>query len=103
MNSQLTLGQPRAVPLRSTRRAIVLMEKGVPFERRDVDLKNKPAWFLALSPLGKTPVLQVGDDAIFESAVICEYLDDTHGPACIPYHPGAGPSPAPGWSSARPC
>ena len=39
------------------RAAIVLAEKGVAFERRDVDLANKPQWFLALSPLGKTPVL----------------------------------------------
>ncbi len=66
------------------RAAIVLMEKGIAFERRDVDLKNKPTWFLALSPLGKTPVLQVGDDAIFESAVICEYLDETHEPRLHP-------------------
>lgn len=59
------------------RAAIVLAEKGVAFERIDVDLANKPGWFKAISPLGKTPVLQVDDDAIFESAVICEYLDDT--------------------------
>jgi glutathione S-transferase len=59
------------------RAAIVLAEKGVDFDRRDVDLANKPDWFKAVSPLGKTPVLQVDDDAIFESAVICEYLDDT--------------------------
>ena len=38
------------------RAAIVLTEKGVPFERRDIDLANKPAWFLKVSPLGKTPV-----------------------------------------------
>jgi len=66
------------------RAAIVLMEKGVPFERRDVDLKNKPAWFFALSPLGKTPALQVADGALFESAVICEYLDETCGPRLHP-------------------
>jgi len=59
------------------RAAIVLAEKGVAFERRDVDLANKPDWFKAVSPLGKTPVLLVDTDAIFESAVICEYLDDT--------------------------
>ena len=59
------------------RAAIVLAEKGVPFERRDIDLANKPDWFLKISPLGKTPVLMVGEEAIFESAVICEYLDDT--------------------------
>jgi glutathione S-transferase len=66
------------------RAAIVLMEKGIAFERRDVDLKDKPAWFLALSPLGRTPVLQVGDAAIFESAVICEFLDETHAPRMHP-------------------
>lgn len=59
------------------RAAIVLAEKGVPFERRDVSLAHKPAWFLKVSPLGRTPVLLVGDEAIFESAVICEYLEDT--------------------------
>ncbi len=59
------------------RAAIVLSEKGVPFERRWVDLADKPAWFRAISPLGKTPVLLVGSTPVFESAVICEYLDDT--------------------------
>src|ERR1700741_318994 len=59
------------------RAVIALTEKGVPFERIDIDLANKPEWFLAISPLGKTPVLQVGDKAIFESAVILEYLEDT--------------------------
>jgi glutathione S-transferase len=67
------------------RAAIVLAEKGVPFERRDVDLANKPDWFLKLSPLAKTPVLLVeGNEAIFESAVICEYLDDTSLPRLHP-------------------
>jgi glutathione S-transferase len=59
------------------RAVISLTEKGVPFERVDVDLANKPDWFLKLSPLGRTPVLQVGDTAIFESAVILEYLEET--------------------------
>jgi glutathione S-transferase len=66
------------------RAAIVLGEKRVPFTRRDVDLANKPAWFHAISPLGKTPVLLVGDTPIFESAVICEYLDDTQAPRLHP-------------------
>jgi glutathione S-transferase len=67
------------------RAAIVLAEKGVAFDRRDVDLANRPDWFKAVSPLGKTPVLLVDGDAIFESAVICEYLDDTLLPRL---HPG---------------
>lgn len=66
------------------RAAIVLAEKGAAFERREVDLSNKPAWFLAVSPLGKTPVLLVDDVALFESAVICEYLDET---LALPLHP----------------
>ena len=45
------------------RAAIVLAEKGVAFERRDVDLADKPDWFRAVSPLGKTPVLLVQEQA----------------------------------------
>jgi glutathione S-transferase len=66
------------------RAVIALTEKGIEFERIDIDLGNKPEWFLAISPLGKTPVLQVGDVAIFESAVILEYLEET---APKPLHP----------------
>lgn len=69
------------------RAVIALKEKQADYERIDIDLKAKPDWFLALSPLGKTPVLQVGDQAIFESAVICEYLEDTLAPALHPADP----------------
>lgn len=64
--------------------AIVLAEKGVAFEQRDIDLSAKPDWFLAISPLGKTPVLLTDDQALFESTVICEYLDDTLQPKLHP-------------------
>ncbi|MCV2866645.1 glutathione S-transferase family protein [Albidovulum sediminicola] len=57
--------------------AIALDEKGLTYERRTVDLSNKPAWFLELSPLGRTPVLQVGETALFESSAILEFLEDT--------------------------
>src|SRR3954465_8029266 len=66
------------------RAVIALTEKGVPFERVYVDLGNKPDWFKRLSPLGKTPVLRVGETAIFESAVILEYLEET---LSYPLHP----------------
>ncbi|MCX2723803.1 glutathione S-transferase family protein [Roseibium salinum] len=60
------------------RAAIVLDEKNVPFERIHVDLGNKPDWFRAASPLGKVPLLKVGEDRyLFESAPIVEYLDET--------------------------
>jgi glutathione S-transferase len=64
------------------RAAIALAEKGVPFERRTVDLADKPDWFRTISPLGRVPLLIVrtdegGETVLFESAVICEYLEDT--------------------------
>ena len=74
------------------RAAIQLAEKGLPFQRVYIDLANKPAWFSALSPLGKVPVLRVGDDAIFETAVICEYIEDVSPSA--PLHPAAALSRA---------
>jgi glutathione S-transferase len=58
------------------RAVITLHEKQIPHEREYVDLAQKPDWFLALSPLGKVPLLLVGDAVLFESAVICEYLDE---------------------------
>ena len=66
------------------RAVIALTEKGVPFERVDIDLGTKPDWFLKISPLGKTPVLVVGEHAIFESAVVLEYLEETQ---AHPLHP----------------
>jgi len=86
MSARLTLVSHALCPY-VQRAAIVLAEKGVAFERRVVDLANKPDWFLAISPLGKTPVLLVGDVPIFESAVICEYLDDTLAPRLHPADP----------------
>lgn len=60
------------------RSVITLLEKGVPHELEYIDLSAKPAWFLELSPLGRVPLLVVdGATALFESAVICEYLDET--------------------------
>ena len=62
------------------RAAIALRESDVPFERRNIDLANKPDWFLELSPLGKVPILVVDDDAVlFESSVIAQYVDAISG------------------------
>ena len=74
------------------RAVIALSEKGVAFERIDIDLANKPDWFLKISPLGKVPVLMVatgtGEVALFESNVICEYIEETQvGPKLHPADP----------------
>jgi glutathione S-transferase len=69
------------------RAAIALAEKSQPFERVYVDMSNKPEWFKAMSPLGRVPLLAVGDDIVFESAVILEYLEETIVPRLHPSEP----------------
>ncbi|MCO4771108.1 MAG: glutathione S-transferase family protein [Deltaproteobacteria bacterium] len=69
------------------RSTITLQEKGVEYDIRYVDLANKPDWFLAMNPLGKVPVLKVGETVVFESAVINEYLDEVYGPQLHPADP----------------
>lgn len=81
------------------RAAIVLLEKGIPFDRINVDLSAKPAWFLAMSPTSKVPLLQIhgGDGShqvLFESMAICEYLDETQrGAPLHPSDPGTRSTP----------
>ena len=88
MTPKLTLISHKLCPY-VQRAVIALTEKGVPFERVDIDLANKPDWFLKISPLGKVPVLRVatgeGETVLFESNVICEYIEDTQGGAKL--HP----------------
>jgi len=54
---------------------MALIEKNIPYEKQEVDLQNKPDWFLKDSPLGKVPLLYVGNKPLFESIAICEYLE----------------------------
>jgi glutathione S-transferase len=75
------------------RAAIALTEKGAAFERLTISLDDRPAWFTALSPLGKVPLLRVArpdgtEAALFESAAICEFIEETvPGPALHPADP----------------
>jgi len=58
------------------RAMIVLNEKNIPFDIEYIDLSAPPPWFYDISPLEKVPVLLVDDEPLFESMVICEYLDE---------------------------
>jgi glutathione S-transferase len=69
------------------RSVITLEEKNVPYEITYIDLNAKPDWFLAISPHGKVPLLQVGDSTVHESAVINEYLDEVTPPGLHPEEP----------------
>ena len=72
------------------RAAIVLREKKIPYEIAYIDRDDRPAWFLAISPHAKVPVLQIdGKDALFESNAIAEYLDETTAPRLHPEDPMA--------------
>ena len=63
---------------------IVLRTKKVDFEVTYINLREKPDWFLKISPHGKVPVLNVGDDVLFESNAIAEFLDETVSPQLHP-------------------
>ena len=69
------------------RAVITLKRKQIAHDITYIDLDNPPDWFLDLSPLKKVPVLKVGDEVLFESAVINEYLDEITGGELQPADP----------------
>lgn len=69
------------------RSVIALNEKGVEYTLTHINPHEPPDWFKAISPLGKVPVLLVDGKAVFESAVILEYLDEVYPPALHPADP----------------
>ena len=66
------------------RAVIVLKQKNIDFDITYIDLNNPPEWFKEVSPLGQVPVLKVGDDVLFESSVIQEYVDEITPPSLQP-------------------
>lgn len=60
------------------RASIVLRYKAIEHEVVYIDLASPPEWFLKISPLKKVPLLLIGDEVIFESSVINEYLDEAY-------------------------
>jgi len=69
-------------------RAVIAMRaKNVEFEVTYINLRDKPDWFLEISPHGKVPVLKVDDEILFESNAIAEYLDETVEPRLHPADP----------------
>ncbi|KAK9451762.1 thioredoxin-like protein [Limtongia smithiae] len=56
---------------------IVLTQANVEFEYIEIDLKNKPEWFLKeVNPGGKVPTLKYGNDILIESAITTEFVAD---------------------------
>lgn len=71
----------------------MLHEQDVQFELEEIDLTNKPDWFVKMSPTAKVPTLEVTTDdgkktVLIESLVINEYLDEAEGsPGMLPREP----------------
>ena len=66
---------------------IVLRAKEVEFEVTYINLREKPDWFLEISPHGKVPVLSVDGRPLFESNAIAEFLDEMVPPRLHPDDP----------------
>jgi stringent starvation protein A len=60
----------------SQRSRLVLFEKGMDFEIRDVDLFNKPEDINVMNPYGQVPILVERDLILYESNIINEYIDE---------------------------
>jgi len=57
---------------------IALHEKGIPFEEDSSVKPSQKPEYLALSPMGKVPYLEVDGARLIESEVILEYLEDAY-------------------------
>jgi glutathione S-transferase len=66
---------------------IVLRAKAVDFDVTYINLREKPDWFLKISPHGKVPVLNVDGEPLYESNAISEFLDETQEPRLHPADP----------------
>ncbi|KAH9905818.1 thioredoxin-like protein [Xylariomycetidae sp. FL2044] len=75
---------------------IVLEEKKIPYHYVEVNPYHKPASLLTSNPRGLVPTLEVGPGrSLYESNVLCEYLEErfaSHEPRLLPL-PAASPSP----------
>ncbi|KPP64823.1 glutathione S-transferase omega 1-like [Scleropages formosus] len=61
------------------RARLVLAAKGIRYDIININLKNKPSWFLEKNPLGAVPVLETDHgEIIYESPIVCEYLDEMY-------------------------
>jgi glutathione S-transferase len=87
-------GSPYAFKVRG-----VLYEKGLAVEHHEIRTERQREELLRVSPRGAVPALVDGDTVVYDSTIICEYLEERHStpPRSLPMRPGAR---APGRSSA---
>ncbi|KAK3061155.1 hypothetical protein LTS18_006893 [Coniosporium uncinatum] len=69
---------------------LVLEEKKIPYQYIEVNPYHKPDSLLKLNPRGLVPTLQYDNKPLYESTVICEFLEDAypeHTPHLLPQDP----------------
>ncbi|XP_006630819.1 glutathione S-transferase omega-1 [Lepisosteus oculatus] len=71
------------------RTRLILHAKGIKHDTININLKDKPDWFLEKNPFGLVPVLETpAGQVIYESPITCEYLDEVYpGRKLIPSDP----------------
>ena len=71
------------------RARLTLAEKGLEHEYVAIDLRDKPDWYHEVLPTGKVPLLEHKGHRIWESAIVCEYLEEAFPePSLLPSDPG---------------
>ncbi|XP_051504632.1 glutathione S-transferase omega-1 [Myxocyprinus asiaticus] len=61
------------------RTRLVLSAKGIKHDIVNINLKDKPDWFLEKNPFGLVPTLETpSGQVIYESPITCEYLDEVY-------------------------
>ncbi|KAF1984110.1 glutathione transferase omega-1 [Aulographum hederae CBS 113979] len=69
---------------------LVLEEKKIPYQYIEVNPYHKPDSLLKLNPRGLVPTLQYANKPLYESTVLCEFLEDAypdHTPHLLPSDP----------------
>jgi glutathione S-transferase len=56
----------------------VLYEKGLAVEHHEIRSEPQRVELLRVSPRGEVPALVDGETVVYDSTIICEYLEDTH-------------------------
>ncbi|KAJ7876127.1 glutathione S-transferase [Mycena olivaceomarginata] len=56
---------------------IVLEEKGIPCQYKEVNPYKKEKHFLDINPKGLVPTVEYHGKALYESLVLCEFFEDT--------------------------
>ncbi|PSR72646.1 hypothetical protein PHLCEN_2v11481 [Hermanssonia centrifuga] len=57
---------------------ITLEEKGIPYQYKEVNPYKKEKHFLAINPKGLVPAIEYQGKALYESLVLCEFLEDAY-------------------------